>query len=213
MRFVMTTLVLSVLGLGGGPHVFAADICATNQNLVANCGFESGNFSSWTLSGTDSGPLNNGIYYGIESYNQYSGNNAAYFGAVNGEITLSQPLTVIPTYVYTITLEALNDTTPASNYINNLIFSLGAVTTQVASQVVAGGYTLYTAEVYSQAASTTLAISSRNDAGFWNVDSIQVVETATPEPSALLLSFAGLAVLAFWGLRHRAWKTSSNCHN
>ena len=207
MRTGCIFLFAVVIGVCSGSRLSAADVCATSTNLVANCGFETGSFSSWTISGTDSVAADNGIYYGIENFSQYSGNYAAYFGAVGGEITLSQTLNgLIPSDVYTITLEAFNDTAPIppALYTNNLGFTFGTTTGQVASQVAAGNYVLYTFVAAAPSTSTTLSINSRNDAGFWNIDSITAIQTGTPEPSGLALAGVGIALLAiYFGFRNK----------
>lgn len=204
MRIPIVPVVIFAISLGGAAHAWAADVCSNPLNFVQNCGFETGNFSNWTISGTDSAPAGNGIYYGVESLHQFSGSYAAYFGALGGEITLSQTLNnLIPSFIYTVTIEAFNDTTPDTGYINNIILGLGAPSGQVASQVAADGYTLYSLTVGAAASSEVLSISSRNDAGFWNIDSIQVLQTGTPEPTPRALFGMGLAVLAGYYLVSR----------
>lgn len=197
MRILAVAVVSCAITLCSAPHALAADVCAIPSNFVQNCGFETGNFSNWTISGTDSAATNNGIFYGVENIHQFSGSWAAYFGAVGGEITLSQTLNnLIPSFIYTVTIEAFNDTTPDTGYINNIILGLGGTSGQVASQVASDGYTLYSFPVGATATSELLSISSRNDAGFWNIDSIEVLQTGTPEPATLPLFGIGLLVLA-----------------
>ena len=196
MRNQIKLLAIFALSLFSAPHAHAADICATSLNFVQNCGFETGDLTDWTVSGTYSGPAYNGLLYGVENYNQYSGNYAAYFGSIGGEITLSQTLTnLIPSDVYTVTVELFNDTTPG-NYVNNFSITLGGLTSQPLTQVAAGNYMIYTLRVGASSASPTLSLTSRNDAGFWNVDSIQVIQTGTPEPTALRLCGVSLALLS-----------------
>lgn len=204
MRITLSTLAALIMGLGGC-HAFAADVCATAANVVTNCGFETGSLTGWTISGTDSAPANNGIYYGVENFNQFSGNDAAYFAALGGEINLSQTITgLMPNFIYTITVEAFNDTTPLGAYVNNIYIGAGLQMTEVASQVSADGYTKYTFVDGGITSSTeTLSIMSRNDAGFWNIDSIQMIETASPEPSALALLGIGLVLLTLFCVRGR----------
>ena len=204
MRFLFIPLFIFAAGLISAPGMFAADVCATPTNLVANCGFDSGDFTSWTVTGTDSDPSKNGQYYGIENSSQFSGNFAAFFGAAGGEISLNQTLSgLIPTDIYTISLEAFNDTTPDTGYINNLYIALGPMTDLVASQTPANGYTLYTAVIAATSTTEDLSILSRNDAGFWNIDSIQAMQTGVPEPAVFALFAAGLALVAGYMVIYR----------
>ncbi len=203
------TSVLITLAAGlCASHAFAADVCATPSNFVQNCGFETGDFTDWTLKGTRSASANNGIYYGVENSNQYSGLYAAYFGAVGGEITLSQTLSnLIYSDVYTVTVEVFNDTTPQSNYLNNFSITLGNITSQPIKQVTADNYTIYSLKAGANSSSPAVSFTSRNDAGFWNIDSIQVLQTGTPEPSALTLSGIAFLVFAVYGRRRTRTST------
>lgn len=207
MRTTNIALMGLMISFCGGLQALAADVCLSSpKNVITNCGFETGDFTGWTISGTDSGQSNNGIYYGVENFNQFSGNDAAWFGALGGEISLNQALTgLIPDDIYTLTFEAFNDTTPLGIYVNNLSVSIGTDTIPLVSQAAAGGYTLYTAMIGSHTSSATLSITSRNDAGVWNIDSIEMIQTGTPEPADFKLLGVGMGALAalYWKIRPR----------
>jgi hypothetical protein len=94
-----------------------ASICeAVPGNLVANCGFESGDFTGWTLVGNDV-PLTEGNLYGVEGTDfvplpdgtaPNSGAFQAFFADQFADqfadpITLSQTLTTVPGAQYSIT--------------------------------------------------------------------------------------------------------------
>src|ERR1700712_823790 len=62
-----------------------ADTCGSSAgNTVQNCGFETGDFSHWILSGNLQGgtPPNN--YYGVDGSQPNSGSSAGYFGVQGG---------------------------------------------------------------------------------------------------------------------------------
>lgn len=210
MRTTLKLLTFITIAVFGVSHAYAADVCATAANVVQNCGFETGNLSGWTVSGTDSAAANNGIYYGVENLNQYSGSNAAYFGPLGGEMMLSQTLSnLIVSDVYTVSLELFNDTTPDTGYINNFSITLGDRTTLPITQVAAGNYTLYKFVLSADSVNPVFSFTSRNDSGFWNLDSIQVIQTGTPEPPAAALCGTVLALMGGYCFALRRRRSSA----
>ena len=95
LLFATITLAFFVNG-----KAMATDICSTiNGNLVQNCGFETGSFSSWTqtdaTSGSDIRVFNAGAY---------SGTYLAGFGATQSEFdTISQNIATTPGSTYSLT--------------------------------------------------------------------------------------------------------------
>lgn len=71
-QFAIVTFVL-VGGLCAGVKA-KADVCDTPTNLVANCGFETGDLTSWT--GTPTSQAGN--WYGVDNFDAYTGNFGAY---------------------------------------------------------------------------------------------------------------------------------------
>lgn len=81
MRKGFLSLFVFALGLWGVGQAKAASICdSTSGNIVTNCGFESGSFSGWSVTGNLYGGLN-GNYVYIDNGNPNSGNYDAAFGA------------------------------------------------------------------------------------------------------------------------------------
>lgn len=74
------------LGRGGTVLPRIDSFCDSNlQNVAANCGFELGNFTNWSLSGpTD--------YVNVDPSAANSGANGALFGAIGGYTNLDQSL-------------------------------------------------------------------------------------------------------------------------
>lgn len=98
----------------------AASACdSTRGNIVANCGFESGSFSGWSVTGNLQGGIN-GFYIGADTSNPNSGNDEAYFGAQSqysrtgsGNMygpptTLSQTVPALPYHLYAISFQIDN---------------------------------------------------------------------------------------------------------
>lgn len=136
----------------------AGVIGANAANLVSNAGFETGDFTSWTIGGPqvalNGGPMPDGSttypydgnqYVGVGAalapgvYPPHSGNYAAYFGngafnttgtSMTEYYSLSQTLTTVAGQAYTISLYVANDTpaAPAQQYYNEITGSFGTGT-------------------------------------------------------------------------------------
>ena len=183
-----------VSGLGSGSAI--ATICeAVPGNLVSNCGFETGDFTSWTQSG-------NTVFDGVSGGTRAnSGSFGAFFGAVSslGFITQNLSTTVGGTYDLAFFLEA-DAGTP-----NRFQASWdGAIISALTINNTPGfPYTLFTfAGLTASTASTPLQFGFRHDPSFFAFDDVSVVGLAGPStvpgPSSLLLIGSGLAGLAIW---------------
>ena len=180
---------LLILGTTTQAH---ADTCnGFANNLVSNCGFETGSFAGW--SGTSTLDLNSGV----DSLAPYSGTYEAYLGSVRTPTTLSQVLSTVAGSTYLIEFALMNDTSPSTGYTNSFSAMFGANSIFAESAVIAGGYTLYSFSGLATSASTALSFTSRNDGGAFDLDSVSVTGlnipvSATPEPSSWLLFGTGM---------------------
>jgi hypothetical protein len=168
---------------------------------VQNCGFETGDFTDWTLSGNTANPGSN--YYGVDGFDAQSGNYGAYMSndtlAGTGTVNLSQMLSTVAGQTYEISFWVEQDTAPSGTYVHSFTAMWGATTMLSLTPTDAnpgpvGVWTQYTFFETGAGASTLLEFLFENDDDYWSFDDVSVV--VTPElPSGFLAATALFAVL------------------
>jgi hypothetical protein len=168
---------------------FVASAIAPAAELVVNGGFETGDFSGWTLTG-------NTAFTGVDPNFAYSGNFGAKLGPIGSDGYLSQTLPTVPggTYVLSYAFENLggvpNDfgvfwggvLVPGSDFLNAPSFP---------------GRT-FSATLTAPAPNTEVRFYFRQDETHWGLDEVSVKGApggAVPEPSTLGLAAAGTLVV------------------
>jgi hypothetical protein len=177
-------LVLAVLLSFGSAHA---------TNLLVNGGFETGDFTGWTIT-----PTSLAVYpYVFIGTNPYSGSYNAVFGADNYEdlstLDLSQTFSTTPGQSYTFDFWLEHNNTNNGNLFQaswngNIILNL--------SNQAFFNYTEYTFIEVATGTSSTIAFSGYEPPGRYNLDNVSVTSNPVPLPSALALLAPGLCGLA-----------------
>ena len=192
----------------GVPQSRAGYICSANpHNLVNNCGFETGNFTGWTLSGNDV-PGELGNLYGVEGLDPLdgispdNGSYQAYFADLDANATtLSQTIATVAGDRYQVSWYLVQDTAVVAPYSNQFSASFGGVSLVNLTAVPVEGYTYYSYSTVAASSSSVLSLRLGNDLGEFLVDDVSVI--LTPEPSAWTLLLAGAISIGVFRLTHR----------
>ncbi len=157
-------------------------------NLVANGGFESGDFTDWT-------PTGDSTFDGVQCPGPgpevFEGLCSAFFGPIGTLGGISQDISLGPIgtpFILTFAFEADGGTE------SSFSASFGGVTLLSLTNPAASPYQVYTFGGTTTAATQTLAFSFRDDPGFLSLDAVTV---GVPEPATVGLLGAGLMGLFF----------------
>jgi hypothetical protein len=149
-------------------------------NLIVNGGFESGNFSGWSLSGSaDSGDLV--VSGSVDGYTAYAGQYFALLGASGSNSVLSSNVTVAAGAAYKLSFALASDgktTNDLSAVVT--VWPTGAATTLFSeTNIPATVYVVHSAVFSAPTGSGAVAISlsflSRDDPGYLALDDVSLV--------------------------------------
>jgi hypothetical protein len=193
--------------------MFLAGAVFAQTNLIANPGFETGDFTGWTMAGEtrpDHSFVSNPAYYpGWDEWLPRSGNSFAALGAVGDNLSLSQTFATTPGAAYTFIFYLGSDGEKPNGIT---AFWNGSPVLARSDQPETPGHHLingpaaaaYGGYAFTRVASgptTTIQFDSHNDQGWWALDDVSVTLPEPASPSAL---GAGMLALAACARRRRA---------
>jgi Carbohydrate binding domain len=183
-RIIATTLAtITFLGLS-----------TARGDLIVNGGFETGDFSGWTLSGDTSSPTT----YGVDSSYPFAGTYDAYFGPFNSQLFLSQTIATIPGKEYQFEFFMMNEVGTSPNQFS---VKFGSTDLYDATNLSSFAYQQYLYQVTATATTTVVTLGFQNEFSFFDVDNISVLPV--PEPSSFVCFVLGSILVGCHGRRQR----------
>lgn len=209
-------LAVALLALGAG-SLSAGSLfgptqgsCGTNPfNLVSNCGFETGDFTSWNVIAPS--VVYTTVNAGTDTYGAHSGT----YEVATGEFTLNpgdinQSFTTVTGDLYSVSFYLANDgTAGGTGPGDNASFAASFGTAQPGFSTGPAenpfGWTSESFLAFATGTTSTLDFASSNDPNFWYLDDVSVVNlsdpqlppsSSVPEPATLLMLGSGLIVVA-----------------
>jgi hypothetical protein len=162
---------------------------ASAGNLIVNGGFETGDFTGWTLGGNTAGTFVGPPFDGVG--HAFSGEHAAVLGAIGSVGTLSQTFATVPGTLYELTLWGSNGGAPP----NQVTISLDGITAFAAKDDPVHDYVLHVFDFTATSTTNTLLFEyEHSTSGAFVIDDVSV--SAVPEPSTLTLLALGVGALA-----------------
>jgi hypothetical protein len=188
-KLLRISLAIALLALG-------TSVLANAGNLVTNGGFETGDFTGWTLSGDTGITGVCDVSSCPGGFAPQEGNFAAFFGPVGDTGTISQEIATTPGQQYTLSFYLADPQGGTPNYFS---VTFGTATFTLNNFGTAFGWQQFLLTDTASSTQTELSFTFRHDPAYWFLDNVQVNsggQGTTPEPSTLVMFGSGLLGIA-----------------
>jgi hypothetical protein len=167
--------------------VLASAALTARANLVANPGFETGDFTGWTQTGDNS-------FTDVQTFDVHSGTYAAEFGPTSSDGGITQNITTVAGQGYDVSFWLDNRDTSGGSHMSASFAGVTLLTSPNGSP--GFPYTFYSfTNIIATSNSSALSFSFFNPPSWWDLDDVSVTPTVVPEPGTL-----GLIALGALGL-------------
>lgn len=195
-----------------------ADVCSTPDNLVTNCGFETGDLTGWL----QEPPNEAGNWYGVDSYDAYTGTYGAYLAGygsfANGDVNyalIGQDVTTVVGKEYVFSYDWAHNTSADPTAVPDDYFAAGLNGYLVASsqQVDVGNqpFTDYSYTFFATSTTTLIEFEAEDANFYFSIDDVSLAPA--PEPASFAFVAPVLAGLFLFSIsatrRSRARKVRS----
>jgi Ca-dependent carbohydrate-binding module xylan-binding/Calx-beta domain len=166
-----------------GVGTITNDDGAATPNLVVNGGFESGNFSGWTLSGNSSG---NKIYIAPSDFpgEVHTGSYSAGLGSMNTDGILTQNIATTGGQHYALSFWIESDNNGRTP-INHFAAEWNGQTLMDVTNAPDSGYELYTFDVVGINGNSVLEFDGYNNPDAWRLDDVTLTAVGAAPPPAI----------------------------
>lgn len=174
---VLLALVAGALTIAA-PEATASTVnCGVAGNLIQNCGFETGDFSSWDV--TQAPPGDTRVE--VSTSQPHLGSQVARFGGTAAGDKISQTLAgTVPGTTYLVRFWVNNDSPLGNNHVTAAVDTgSGTVTLLDRTDAPVQDWTLVTGSFVAGATAPTLTFAAYNVSAWWRFDDVAVTPATT----------------------------------